>query len=415
MGTTDRNWPLFAISQKTAMAALAATLVAAITMIGSLPAQAQTYNAIYNFTGGHDGSNPEAGLTIDHAGSLYGTTNGGGVGFGAAFKLAHKGSSWTFNPLYSFAGGSDGAGTYSRVIFGPDGSLYGVTYGTNSGFGTVFRLQPPATACKSVLCPWTETVLYRFTGGSDGANPDGDLVFDQAGNIYGVTLKGGDGYGVVYELTRSGGGWTQSVLHTFEQGSGGTHPTAGVIFDKTGNLYGTAAFGGLGYGVVFQLTPSGSGWTENVLYTFTGGNDGGAPIGGLIFDNSGNLYGSTFQNGVGSGGTAFELMFQSGKWTFELLHSFAGTSGCGPQASLAFDQAGSLYGTTLCDGTNGQGSVFELTPSNGTWTYTSLHDFAGSEGGFPFSNVVFDANGNIYGTASEGGADGVGVVFQITP
>jgi uncharacterized repeat protein (TIGR03803 family) len=397
------------------MAALAAMLVAMLTTIGSLPAEAQTYAAIYSFTGGHDGGNPEAGLSIDRAGNLYGTALDGGVGFGTAFKLAHKNSNWIFNPLYSFAGGSDGAGTYSRVIFGPDGSLYGVTYGTDGGFGTIFKLQPPATACKSALCAWTETVLYRFTGGSDGANPEGDLTFDQAGNIYGVTLRGGDGYGVVYELKRSGGGWTQSVLHTFEPGSGGTHPTAGLIFDKTGNLYGTAAFGGLGFGVVFQLTPSGSGWTENTLYVFQGENDGGAPIGGLIFDSSGNLYGSTFQNGAGSGGTAFELVAQSGKWTFALLYSFAGTSGCGPQASLAFDQSGNLYGTTLCDGANGQGSVFKLTPSSGAWIYTSLHDFAGSDGGYPFSNLVFDTSGNLYGTASQGGANGVGVVFQVTP
>jgi len=417
MGNTDPNRRFLGMCGKATMAALAATLMAALTTIGTLPAEAQNYSAIYTFTGGHDGANPEAGLSIDHGGNLYGTTLRGGAGFGATFKLANKNSSWIFSPLYSFAGGSDGAGTYSRVVFGPDGSLYGVTYGTDGGFGTVFRLQPAVTACKSVLCPWAETVLYRFTGGSDGANPDGDLTFDQEGNIYGVTLNGGGGYGVVYELTRSNGGWTQSVLYTFEkQGAGGTRPTAGMIFDNAGNLYGTAAFGGAhGLGVVFQLTPSGSGWTENVLYTFQGGNDGGAPIGGLIFDSSGNLYGSTFQNGTGGGGTAFELTPQNGKWNFSLLYSFAGASGCGPQASLVFDQAGNLYGTTLCDGANGKGSVFKLTPSNGTWTYTSLHDFAGSEGSYPFSNLVFDASGNLYGTASQGGANGVGVVFQITP
>jgi uncharacterized repeat protein (TIGR03803 family) len=416
VGDADRYRRFFGIGQKVAIAAWATALAIAMATIGSQTAQAQTYNVIYNFTGGRDGASPEAGLTIDRGGNLYGTTNGGGAGYGAVFKLAHKSSTWVLSPLYNFAGGSDGSGTYSGVVFGPDGSLYGVTYGTDVGLGTVFKLQPPATACKTALCPWTETVLYRFTGGSDGANPEGDLTFDQAGSLYGVTLGGGYGFGVVYELTPSNGGWTQSILHSFEQGKDGVFPAAGVIFDKTGNLYGTTAFGGThGLGVVFQLTPSGSGWTENLLYTFQGGSDGGVPLAGLIFDNSGNLYGATSEHGTGSCGTAFELMPLDGTWSFSLLYSFGGSSGCGPQASLMLDQAGNLYGTTLNGGANGQGSVFKLTPSNGTWIYTSLHDFAGPDGAFPVSNLVFDANGNFYGTASEGGAAGYGVIYQIAP
>jgi uncharacterized repeat protein (TIGR03803 family) len=395
----------------------ALAIVLVLIFVATHAAQGQTFNLLHAFTGGSDGASPEAGLTIDHGGNLYGTTNGGGVGYGGVFKLAHKNSNWVFSPLYSFAGGIDGAGTYSRVVFGPDGSLYGVTYGTDGGFGTAFKLQPAVTACKTVLCPWMETVLYRFSGGSDGANPEGDLTFDQAENLYGATLQGGYGYGVVYELAPSNGGWTESVLHSFERDNDGVFPGAGVIFDTSGNLYGTTAYGGThGLGVVYQLTPSGSGWTENLLYTFQGGSDGGVPLSGLIMDNSGNPYGTTSQDGAGSCGTAFELTPLNGSWSFQLLYSFGGSSGCGPQASLMLDEAGNLYGTTLNGGANGQGSVFKLTPSNGSWVYTSLHDFTGGgDGAFPVSNVVFDEAGNLYGTASEGGANGYGTVWEITP
>ena len=414
MRNKDRYQQFPSISQKL-IAALAVALATAIATIAPQPVQAQSYNVILNFTGGRDGGEPEAGLTIDVAGNLYGTANLGGAGYGTVFKLAYRSSNWTLNPLYSFAGGADGSGTYSRVVFGPDGSLYGVTFGTESGYGTVFKLQPPLSVCKTALCPWTETVLYRFTGGGDGANPEGDLTFNQAGALYGATLAGGEGYGVVYALTPSNGGWTQSVLHSFERGSDGVFPSAGVIFDKSGNLYGTTAYGSPhGLGVVYQLTPSGLGWTENVLYDFLGGSDGGVPLAGVILDGSGNLYGVTSQDGTGGCGTAFELTPMNGSWNFALLYSF-GSSGCGPEASLAFDPAGDLYGTTLSGGANGQGAVFRLTPSNGTWTYTSLHDFTGADGASPVSNIVFDANGNLYGTASEGGAYGYGVVFQITP
>jgi len=407
---------LFPVIRRKAAIAGLAVLAAATATVVPQPVQAQSYKVIFNFTLGGDGGSPEAGLTIDHAGNLYGTTNSGGVGYGTVFKLTYKNSVWLLNVLHSFAGGNDGSGTYSPVVFGADGSLYGATFGTASGYGTVFKLQPPLSACKTALCAWTETVLYRFTGGSDGANPEGDLTFDQAGNLYGATMAGGYGYGVVYKLTPSSGGWTESVLHSFERGSDGVFPAAGVIFDKSGNLYGTTAYGSQhGLGVVYQLTPSGLGWTENILYTFLGGKDGGVPLAGLIFDTSGNLYGATSQNGSASGGTAFELASMNGSWNFALLYGFAGSAGCGPQASLAFDQAGNLYGTTVCGGLYGQGSVFKLTLSGGTWNYTSLHDFDGPDGAFPVSNIVFDANGNLYGTAAGGGTYGYGVVFQIMP
>ena len=423
------------IISRAATVALAIATVFALTVVLTQSAQAQTFKVIHTFTGGADGRGPYAGLTADAAGNFYGTTGGYGTG-GTAFKLSKKGSGWVFNPLYAFRGGSDGAYPTARVIFGPDGSLYGTTVeggvnGCFNGCGTVFNLKPPATACKTALCPWTETVLYRFTGGSDGGQPSGvDLTFDQLGNIYGTTgaggYQGGDcsasgGCGVVFELTPSNGGWTESVIYTFTGGSDGASPAAGVIFDQAGNLYGTTWTGGNpgcfagGCGTVFELTPSGSGWVVKVLYSFQGGSDGGDPNAGLMFDGSGNLYGTTTTGGLDNDGTVFELTPSGGGWTFDPLYSFTGI--WGSSGSLVMDASGNLYGTTTDGGAYGYGSVFKLTPSGGSWTYTSLHDFPWyKDGGTLYGNVIFDASGNLYGTASAGGLDtGYGTVWEITP
>jgi uncharacterized repeat protein (TIGR03803 family) len=390
-------------------------------------AQSQTLNVIHNFTGGADGGNPYAGLTMDREGDLYGTASAYGAGFGTVYRLKRSGSSWVFDRLYSFAGGSDGADPEARVILGPDGSLYGTTVfgGVTgcgpSGCGTVFNLRPSPRACAAALCPWKETLLHRFVSGADGNYPEfSDLVFDVRGNGYGVTYDGGSGdLGTVFELTPSGSGWTENVLYGFPGTvDDGVFPNA-VTLDGAGNLYGTTFNGGSSKdGTVFELTYSaGIGWKENVLYSFQNGNDGTLPIAGLIFDPSGKLYGSTSTGGSGGGGTVFELAPSNGSWTYALLYSFTGGDRCGPVGNLVMDGAGSLYGTTVCDGANQTGTVFKLTPSGGSWNYTSLHDFTGgSDGGFPTCNLIFDANGNLYGTATYGGApEGHGVVFQITP
>jgi uncharacterized repeat protein (TIGR03803 family) len=426
--------------RKSALACIVVTLT-----IGGISAQAQTFTVLHNFSAGTDGVNPRAGLTIDSSGSLYGTTTAGPGdhgqcyiwGCGTVYKMQHKGSGWVFNPLYSFNGGGDGAWPDSRVIFGPNGTLYGTTlYGGGRGYGscfgnpydycgTVFSLRPSVTACKSALCPWTETQLYNFSGSADGQYPGGDLTFDHAGNIYGTTEEGGsgcsgDGCGTVYELTPSGSGWTKSILYAFAGGNDGAGPYSGVIFDKAGDLYGTTLGGGsYNNGTVYELTyTAGVGWTENILHGFISGNDGSAPVGGLTFDQSGNLYGTTTSAGSGGGGTVFQLAPSGSSWTYSVLYSFTGTNnGCGPLGSLVMDKAGSLYGTTYCDGANHDGNVFKLTPSGGSWTYTSLHDFTGrDDGGYPVSNVVFDAKGNLYGTTYIGGTQGGGgVVWEITP
>ncbi len=386
------------------------------------PSMPGTFNLLHNFTGGLDGRTPSAGLTMDKAGNLYGTDSYGGSGHGTVFKLAHKGSSWVFNPLYAFAGGTDGASPEARVTVGPDGSLYGVTSAGGSGYGTVFNLRPAPTACTTGTCPWTETVLYRFAGGTDGIRPHGDLVFDRAGNLYGTTINGGTGgYGTVYKLTPSNGSWTESVLYSFTEGGDGQLPESGLIFDQSGNLYGTTYYGGQnGNGTVFQLKPAGAGWVENILYRFQGGSDGRSPTAGLILDQAGNLYGMTSRGGSNDIGTVFELSPSVGGWMFSVAYNLVGMVVDYPpgNGSLSMDASGNLYGANGTGGDFGGGSVFRLVPSNGSWTPTILYQFTGGgDGAYPIA-VVLNANGDLFGTTNAGGAygsSGGGVVFEITP
>ena len=448
MARTQRRFWIFGNGPRAVAVGLGLGIMFGLIAGAAQTAQAQTYRVIHNFTGGNggrDGAIPENGLTRDNAGNLYGTTLHGGngpctgddglSGCGTVFQLKHVGSGWIFNPIYNFGGGSDGAGPWGRVIFGPDGNLYGTTtaggegdcqnYGY-SGCGTVYRLSPPAHMCGAFSCPWTETTLYRFSGSLTGVLPNDTVVFDQSGSLYGTTYYGGLGRGVVYKLTLSGGGWTESVIYNFGSGGDAGGPLTGLTIDHAGNLYGTTnGGGGYGYGTVYGLTPSGSGWAENVLYSFQNGSDGGGSAAGLILDNSGNLYSATALGGAGGGGVVFELTPSDGSWAFNLLYALPGSGGYeGPSDILAMDAVGNLYGTTQGNPSMGTyGTVFKLTPSGGGWTYTALHVFpGGSDGSRPRSNVVFDANGNLYGTTSFGGTGsctgdnpGCGVVWEITP
>ncbi len=399
-----------------------------LTVVATPPIQAQNFSVVYNFFGGLDGASPQSGLTADNRGSFFGTTvRGGDGGGGTVFKIAHQGSGWVFLTLYSFDTrlSINGVDPQGGVVIGADGSLYGATEGggvdgpgcETYGCGLVYKLKPSASA----LGGWTETVLYRFTGNPDGAHPEAGIIFDQAGNIYGTTLQGGSsGWGTAFELQRGGGGWTEQVLHSFTNGDDGGYLTGNLVFDDAGKLYGLADSGGAyGYGTAFQLSSSGSAWTESTLYAFPG--QGGAnPVGGLIFDRSGNLYGGTANGGSGDGGTAFELTPQSnGNWMYSRLYNFilSGTTTPGPLCTLTMDTAGNLYGTTFGDGAYGFGSVFKLTPQpDGSWTYTALHDFTGgNDGRYPTGSVIFDQLGHLYGTTTGGGAYGYGVVFEIAP
>lgn len=410
---------------------LLVTLVAGAMVLPATPsAQAQTYQVLYSFTGQADGGNPAGGLVMDQHGNLYGMANdygnghcsfGGTIGCGTAYELQHRGSGWLFNLLYTFTGGNDGQSPTDRMVFGPDGSLYGTTTfggGGNcvfdQGCGTVFNLRPPATVCKSVLCTWSETVLYRFTGVNDGMWPQlGDLIFDQSGNVYGTTPDN------VYELIHSHGAWAFHDVFTFTQNQGGCCSFSGVIPDQAGNLYGTTYAGTTGNGLVFELSPSGGGWTYNTLHNFDFGTDGSEPQGNLISDQQGNLYGTTPMGGAGNQGTVYELTPSSGYFT--VLHTFYGPEGAIPFDAVVMDAQGNLYGTTWGGGSHEQGTVFKLTPSgDGTWTYQALYNFTGrSDGDRPESKLIVDANGNLYGTTLYGGSGncngGCGVVFEITP
>jgi uncharacterized repeat protein (TIGR03803 family) len=386
------------------------SLLAAFSLLASLskPAQSQTYSVIHNFTRvGDDGASPYGGPTLDSSGNLYGTTYAGGTfGAGNVYELSPAGSSWNYTCLYSFFGESDGDGPAFGTLAIYNGALFGTTEG-GGYLGVAFKVGLTETG-------WHEHVVHSFGEGTDGNEPIGGVVFDQAGNLYGTTLLGGAyGNGTVYQVTRSG---VERVIYSFTGGRNAVNPGAAVTLDAEGNIYGTTSFGGY-YGVVaiYKLSPSGSRWTETVLYSFRNQNDGQNPLGGVILDQSGNLYGATFDGGANGGGTVYELSPSAGTWTLTVLYSFTGGYG-GPYNKLTFDADGNLYGATNGEGANGYGMVFKLAPGNGDWKFADLYDFAdGSDGGDPYGSLAIDTHGNIFGTTNLGGTDNQGVVFEITP
>ena len=416
------------IGLRAALEIFAVTLLVTSTWAATPWREKVLYNFINN---GTDGNEPEAGLIFDAAGNLYGTTYvGGNYGHGTVFELTPAaGEGWTEKVLHSF-NDTDGNQPSTDLIFDAAGNLYGTTSsGGTYGAGAAFELTPTAGG------GWTEKVLYSFcsqTNCTDGAGPSG-LIFDAAGNLYGTTSGGGTipcggyGCGAVYQLTPTAdGGWTEKVLYSFcsqANCTDGWFPYAGLIFDAAGNLYGTTSLGGTyGAGTAFELTPAaGGGWTEKVLYSFgNSGTDAVVPVGRLIFDAAGNLYGTSEVGGTYGYGTVFELTpTAGGGWTEKVLYSFGnGTDGASPDAGLIFDTDSNLYGTTRYGGPYGWGTVFELTPTaGGGWTETVLHSFGyGTDGALLYAGVIFDAAGNLYGTTTEGGTDTYyGTVFELSP
>jgi uncharacterized repeat protein (TIGR03803 family) len=396
---------------------------------------ASSEEVLYSF--GKGGTNPYASLIFDGSGNLYGTTWGGGGGTcsfggcGTVFELIPKaGGGWKEKVLHRFDNNhKDGFYPSASLIFDASGNLYGTTYqGGAYRFGTVFELTPKANG------DWTEKILHSFyrygkngVYGKDGASPYASLILDAAGNLYGTTTAGGanlcqrDGCGTVFELTpKKGGGWTEKILHSFDNnGTDGYYPYGGLVFDASGNLYGTTTVGE-GGGAAFELTPNTGGiWTEKILSDIEPGSTGN-----LIFDAGGNLYGTS--TGGGADGLVFELTPNGdGTWALNVLHTFLmnGTDGIHPYGGVIFDATGNLYGTTLGGGAHSLGTVFELTPAGGgNWTETILHSFINNESdGFsPYAGLIFDAAGkNLYGTTNLGGSNsdsrGWGTVFEITP
>jgi uncharacterized repeat protein (TIGR03803 family) len=346
--------------------------------------------------------------------------------------------------LHSFTGGSDGGTPVAGVIFDSAGNIYGTTFkggdmSACSGFGCgiVYKLTPTGTGT------WTESSVHRFQGEAMGLYPT-DLLFDSAGNLYGIDALGGvsgscvnlQDCQIAFELSPTSTNWKETVLQTFSYGAVGGSPN-GMVADAAGNLYGSTAYGGSCCGLVFRLSPNGSGgWQETVLYDFSGTPDGATPLSTLILDAAGNLYGTTATGGsdntycqkLNGCGVVFELSpTASGPWTETVLHTFNGTDGYYPRSGLTFDSAGNLYGTTeqggnLTDcGSFGCGVVFKLSPSGSTWTETVLHAFTGhADGYYPFNAVTLDAAGNVYGGIGGGKpstncSGGCGVIFKLAP
>ena len=378
--------------------------------------QAQTETVLYSFPGGRHGNTPAGGLVEDSKGRFYGTTVDGGLlsacggfGCGVVYKVSPTGVE---SVLQRFTGGADGANPRGDLVRSASGNLYGTKQ-----FGGSGNLCYEGCGTVFEVTPLgAVTVLYSFTGLKDGGNSAAGLIKDANGNLYGTTVNGGGfGWGAVFKITPAG---KETVLHSFSGGTDGASPYAGLIMDANGNIYGTTSGTQSGYGDVngnvFKLTPTG---TETVLYTFSGGADGANPVAGLVEDANGNLYGTTEYGGdlslcSGFGcGVAFEI---TAAGTYTVLHRFgAGTDGRLPLAGLVVDAAGNLYGTTNLGGTSFSGTVFEITPSG---TESLLYSFTGGvDGAFPFAGLLRDAKGNLYGTTFGGGALGNGTVFKLVP
>jgi uncharacterized repeat protein (TIGR03803 family) len=382
-------------------AILAILSVPAFTSFGqsAAPTQLSKEKLIYSFKGTPDGGGPLSGLTLDGEGNLFGTTEAGGEYdfYGTVFELKRTADGWKEQVLYSFADGNDGAEPHGGVVFDAAGNLYGTTlYGGTENAGTVFELTPDGNGM------WSEKLLHTFGYGTDGVAPYAGLTIDADGNLYGTTAVGGTHErGTVFELTPGANGtWTEKVLHSFsEPGYYESGPFGGLLIDAAGNLYGMTYGGGIssdncdptmvGCGRVFELTPAPNGkWTEKTILLFNG-KSGSNPWAGVVLDNAGNVYGTTYLGGAGQCqdgygkvvgcGVVFSLTpSKNGNWTETVLHGFDnnGFDGFDAFAGLALDAAGNLYGTTSSGGTRGTGTVFKVTKrTDGEWSEKVVYNF----------------------------------------
>jgi uncharacterized repeat protein (TIGR03803 family) len=412
------------INSRTAHALLALTFALTLAVVSTRRAQAQTYSVLYTFTGGADGGWPYSGVILDEAGNLYGTTevrgNVGACGLfhgcGVVYKLDPSGKETV---LHTFEGGSDGRqpqwGNLFRDKAGNllDTTLYGGLSVTDVGGGVVYKVTKTGK----------ETILHKFAGGpTDGLEPQTGLIQDAAGTFYGTTAAGGSGpfgqCGTVFKMSKSG---KVSVLHSFLDGDG-CQPIGGLVMDAVGNMYGVTSSGGsTGLGTVFKITKTGK---VTSLHTFTGEPDGALPLGILVLDKAGNIYGTTPNGGDPNCTTQHQgcgIVFKiDTRGKEHILHSFLLPEGGLPYAGLLLDAAGNLYGTTSGFAAHNWGSIFKLDKKR---KFTKLYDFTGgADGGFPFAGLTQDKAGNFYGTAYLGGLangcddnNGCGVVFKLTP
>ncbi len=337
-------------------------------------ANAETYNVLYRFTGGNDGAYPVAGVTVDSSGNVFGTASAGGnEGEGTVFHLVHSGRGWSFYLLYAFQGwnqlATDGGSPYSRPVIGPDGALYGTTH--------------------------------------SGADGQGCRQLHGCGSVYRLQPKPGNYFGL----------WQEDLIFQFGDGDGSNPDIGDVVFDRAGNLYGTTRNGGANeQGAVYELTFNGGAWSEQVIHSFAGSPDGAAPLYGPVIDQAGNLYGTTTAGGTKGWGTVYQLTPAGSGWAESVVHSFQnGSDGLTPISGVILDGSGNLYGNTQTGGANGGGTVFELTPSSdGSWSLSTLYGLPQQGLSGPYGSVVMDNAGNLYGTTSRGGANHQGSVFKLT-
>jgi uncharacterized repeat protein (TIGR03803 family) len=395
-----------------------ATLVLAIVLVSTARAQPK-FRILHTVPGGLF-----SGLTFDAKGNLYGVTGAGGDdNHGTIFELAPGEHGWTLTTLHGF-NGQDGGSPNGGLVFDAAGNFYGTALGGRGlqDGGVVYEVMRKANG-------WTFDVLYEFClqyHCPDGGTPQSGVILDTSGNLYGTTAGGGEhGDGIVFELTSGSGGWDEMIVHSFNYADGAS-PYAALISDKAGDLYGTTFSGGAyGGGSVFRLKRASSGeWNERVLYSFCANGfpckDGLGPYAGVVLDGSGNLYGTTEQGGGNTCGethcgTVYSLTpTQSGHWKHTMLYAFPNPGdGTFPTGGVIIDKAGNLYGATVAGGiggcSGGCGVAYKLAPeAGGKWKYTVLHRFDGSDGAQPLGGLIFDREGNLYGTAYS-------VVFEITP
>jgi uncharacterized repeat protein (TIGR03803 family) len=405
---------------------------AAIIVVGAVGIQlanAQTETVLHTFTGSPDGAYPQQSALLPLGGNLYGVTDqGGATNHGAVFELTPgTNGTWNESVIYNFTGGTDGSFPIGALIADSAGNLYGMANsGGTQNTGVVFELTNSGGT-------WQETVIHNFGSGFDGQYPQGPLVFDSQGNLFGTTVLGGGlNGGTVFEMTLTNGAWTETVLHNFGGTGDGYLPYGGVTVDGKGNVYGTTQAGGtnsclgLGCGIAFELVSVSGSWTENILHQFSGGSDGFYPNPKLVMDRNGNLYGTTiYGGGLGqctsgidsvSCGTVYELAFLNGAWHEKVLYRFTGGSGGSePNSPLTFDGVGNLFGETAQVGSN-NGGLFRLHPTvGGGWAFKLFFTFDGTNGANPEGGVRIGPGGTLYGTTIYGGTNSYGVVFSVKP
>jgi uncharacterized repeat protein (TIGR03803 family) len=399
--------------KKSSTLAVLSTVLALNVLMVATGAAGQTETVLYSFDpNGTDGIIPTGNIVFDAKGNLYGTTEGGGAyNAGIVYKLSPQtGGGWTESILHSFGNGTDAQGVSAGLVIDSAGNLWGSSvYGGVYGIGTVFELSPHAGG-------WVERVLHSFSGtGGDGKYPS-EVNLDSSGNIYLTTSQGGAyGFGAAFEFVKSGSAYREKTLYSFNDiGHDGDYPTGGLAFTPSGKIYGTTSQGGLNQaGTFFGLSFGTNGTSKaNFFYSFGSYNgDVGAP--NLLVYHDSNFYGA----GINGYGAIYELQpAAGGQWTESIVHDFSvlvdGESPSGP----TFDASGNMYGTTCCGLTYNGGTVWELTPSGSAWTETILYIFtAGTDGDQPNGGVTLDSHGNIYGTTHVGGAYDGGVVFEVTP